>query len=147
MELLNKVLQIVLETALPILVSALAAWAIGKAREVFKKLKDKNPELYEILKAVSAEAVKAAEQVYGSQKGQEKKAYALKIAEKYREAKGIQLDLEIISAYIEAAVKDMNDYGNPYEYAIEMLNDEEEEDDDEDMKHIIDDSIAEGDNI
>ena len=50
MELLSKVLQAILEATLPILAAALAAWAVGKAREVFRKLKDKNPELYEILK-------------------------------------------------------------------------------------------------
>ena len=33
------------------------------------------------------------------------------------------MDIDIILGYIEAAVKDMNDYGNPYEYSIEMLDD------------------------
>lgn len=108
MELLSKVLQAILEAALPILAAALAAWAVGKAREVFRKLKDKNPELYEILKAVSERAVSAAEQVYGSGHGKEKKEYALKIAENYLRAKGIKLDLTVIEAYIEAAVMDLN---------------------------------------
>ena len=128
MELLSKVLQAVLETALPILASALAAWAIGKAIEIFKKVKDKNPELYEILKAVCERAVQAAEQVYTSGEGQQKKEYALNVAEAYLKAKGITLDLGIIDAYVEAAVKDMNDYGNPYEWdEIDMIDEAEEE--------------------
>ena len=127
MELLSKILQAVLEAALPILAAALASWVTGKAIEIFKKLKDKNPELYEICKVVSREAVTAAEQVYGSGEGQKKLEYAINFVEKYLAAKGIHLDIDIILGYIEAAVKDMNDYGNPYEYSIEMLNNNEEE--------------------
>lgn len=129
MELLSKVLQAVLEASLPILAAALASWAIGKALEIFKKLKDKNPELYEILKVVCREAVSAAEQVYGSGKGEQKLKYAINVVEKYLEAKGISLDLDIILAYIEAAVKEMNDYGNPSNYKIEAMDDENDNDD------------------
>ena len=128
MELFSKVLQAVLETALPILASALAAWSVGKAIKIFKKVKDKNPELYEILKAVCERAVHAAEQVYTSCEGKLKKEYALHVAEAYLKAKGIALDLGIIDAYVEAAVKDMNDYGNPYEWdEVEYLDDAEDE--------------------
>ena len=127
MELFSKILQAVLQAALPILAAALASWATGKAIEIFKKLRDKNPELYEILKVVSREAVTAAEQVYGGGEGQQKLKYAINFVEKYLAAKGIKLDIDIILGYIEAAVKDMNDYGNPYEYNIEMLNDDIEE--------------------
>lgn len=122
MELFSKILQAILEAALPILAAALASWAIGKAMEIFKKLKDKNPELYEILKVVCREAVTAAEQVYGGEHGSEKLQYAINVVEKYLAAKGIKLDIDIILAYIESAVKDMNDYGNPYEYEIDMIN-------------------------
>ena len=91
-------------------------------------MKDKNPELYEILKAVCERAVQAAEQVYTSGEGQKKKEYALHVAEAYLKAKGIALDLGIIDAYVEAAVKDMNDYGNPYEWEdVEFLDDAEVE--------------------
>ena len=123
MELFSKILQAVLQAALPILAAALATWATGKAIEIFKKLRDKNPELYEIMKVVCREAVTAAEQVYGGGEGQQKLKYAINFVEKYLAAKGIKLDIDIILGYIEAAVKDMNDYGNPYEYSIEMLDD------------------------
>lgn len=123
MELFSKILQAVLQAALPILAVALASWVTGKAIEIFKKLKDKNPELYEIMKVVCREAVTAAEQVYGGGEGQQKLKYAINFVEKYLSAKGITLDIDIILGYIEAAVKDMNDYGNPYEYSIEMLDD------------------------
>ena len=107
-EVLSNVLQAVLEAALPILVSAAAAWVIGKVIELVRKLKDANPELYEILKVIAERAVSAAEQIWGDQHGEEKKAYALNVVEKYLAAKGITLDLDIIDGYIEAAVGDMN---------------------------------------
>lgn len=127
MNLLSEVTQAVLEAALPILVGALTAWIIGKCRVVFKELKDANPELYEILRAVCSTAVQAAEQVYGSGKGQEKKAYALNVAEKYLSAKGIKLDLEIIDAYIESAVKDRKTWG---------IDEKDENDEPEDVSEI-----------
>ncbi len=127
MELLSKVLQAVLEASLPILAAALATWVMEKAIEMFRKLKDKNPELYEICKVVCREAVTAAEQVYGSGEGEQKLHYAINFVEKYLAAKGIKLDIDIILGYIEAAVKDMNDYGNPYECDIDMIDDDDEE--------------------
>lgn len=126
-ELVSKILQAVLEAALPILAAALATWVTGKAIEIFKKVKDKNPELYEILKVVCREAVTAAEQVYGTGEGKKKLEYAINFVEKYLAAKGIKLDIDIILGYIEAAVKDMNDYGMPYEYEIDMLDDEKDD--------------------
>lgn len=131
MELLSKVLQAVLEASLPILAAALAAWAMEKAIEMFRKLKDKNPELYEICKVVCREAVTAAEQVYGSGEGKKKLEYAINFVEKYLAAKGIKLDIDIILGYIEAAVKDMNDYGNPYESYIDDDDDEDDFDEEE----------------
>ena len=131
MELVSKILQAVLEASLPILAAALAAWVSGKVVELFKKLKDKNPELYEIMKVVSREAVTAAEQVYGGGEGKKKLEYAINFVEKYLSAKGINLDIDIILGYIEAAVKDMNDYGNPYEYDIDFDDDDEDEEEPE----------------
>ena len=122
MELFSKILQIILQTALPILVTSGAGWMIGKCIELFKKLKDKNPELYEILNVVSKKAVEAAEQVFGGEQGQKKKEYAIKMIEKYLLAKGIVLDVDVIVMYIEAAVKDMKKEGGelpPYEGATE----------------------------
>ena len=126
MELLSKVLQAVLEASLPILAAALAAWAVEKAIEMFRKLKDKNPELYEICKVVCREAVNAAEQVYGSGEGKKKLEYAINFVEKYLEAKGSKLDIDSILGYIEAAVKNMNDYGIPYECSTDLMDADDE---------------------
>lgn len=107
MELFNKMLQAVLEVALPMLVASAAGWMIGKCIEIFKKVRDKNPELYEILVVISKKAVEAAEQIFGGGRGQEKKEYAKMVIKKYLSAKGIILDLDVIEAYIEAAVKEL----------------------------------------
>ena len=111
MELFSKMLQSVLEIALPMLVASAAGWMIGKCIEIFKKVKDKNPELYEILVVISRKAVEAAEQIFGGGKGAEKKEYAKNIINKYLAAKGIVLDIDIIEAYIESAVKELKWHG------------------------------------
>ena len=110
MNLINKVLQAILEAALPILVTALAAWTIGKTAELFGKLKKRNPDVYECLVKIANVAVQSAEQLIGSKHGQEKKEYAKKVIEKYLASRGIKLDLDLIEAAIEAAVYNMNNY-------------------------------------
>ena len=111
MDLLSKVLQAVLEAAMPILVSALAAWLISKTREVLRKMKDAYPELGEILTNISKAAVNAAEQsIVGTGMGAKKKAYAFNVIEKYLAAKGLSVDLDIIDAMIESQVREMNLY-------------------------------------
>ena len=109
MSLLSKILQAVLEVALPILVSAAAAWAVGKAKEIFRKLKDENPDTYYVLSMIVEKAVDAAEQIYtGGGRGQEKKEYVINLIENYFRLRGIELDVHIIDAYIEAEVYRMN---------------------------------------
>ena len=108
MELVNKMFQTCLEVALPIFVSALAAWMIGKVAELFKKISMKNPDAAAYLMEICSTAVRAAEQIFGGEKGKEKKAYALKLVENYLKQLGIHHVLETIDAAIEAAVLDMN---------------------------------------
>ena len=123
MNLLSKVLQAVLEASLPILVSALAAWIAAKAGEMFRKMKDTNPELGEILTNISKAAVNAAEQsIVGSGLGAEKREYAFSIVKKYLKAKGIDVDPDIIYAMIESEVRKMNLYEAFYYEAEEKPN-------------------------
>lgn len=128
MNLFNKILQAVLETALPILVSALAAWLIAKTAEIFKKIRQKNPEAYESLYRIASVAVQSAEQMIGSKHGQEKKEYAKKIIAKFLKEKGIVLDLDVIEAAIESAVYNMNNYHYEIVEDTEFLQNEAEND-------------------
>jgi len=113
MELVNKLLQTLLEVALPILVTALATWMVGKVVELFKRIAQKSPDAAAYLMEICNTAVRAAEQIFGGEKGKEKKAYAIKLVQAYLAQIGIKLDLETIDAAIEAAVLDMN-----WEYAL-----------------------------
>ena len=108
MELVNKLLQTLLEVALPILVTAAATWMIGKVVEIFKKIAQKNPDVAAYVMEICSTAVRAAEQIFGGEKGKEKKAYAIKLVEAYLSQVGIKLDLETIDAAVEAAVLEMN---------------------------------------
>lgn len=121
MDLFSQILQIILQTALPLLVASGAGWMIGKCIEVFKKVKDKNPDLYETLVVISRKAVEAAEQIFGGEKGKIKKEYAVSVIEKFLDAKGIHLDVDVIVMYIESAVKELKDSGKelpPYEEEV-----------------------------
>ena len=108
MELVNKMLQTCLEVALPILVSALATWMVGKVVELFRRIAQKSPDAAAYLMEICSTAVRAAEQIFGGEKGKEKKRYAIKVVEAYLKQVGIHLDLETIDAAIEAAVLEMN---------------------------------------
>lgn len=48
--------------------------------------------------------VEAAEQVYDSAEGKKKKEYVLELAQKELIARGIKIDVDVLSGYIEAAV-------------------------------------------
>lgn len=111
MAFVSKLLQAVLEATLPILATALAAWLVTKTREVLRKLRDKNPELGEILTNISKAAVNAAEQsIVGTGLGKQKKEYAINVVTKYLKEKGLDIDLDIIDAMIESQVRQMNSF-------------------------------------
>lgn len=114
MELLNIVsimkwvLSAILQVFLPILVVALASWASSKAIAAYKKMKETNPEMYNVIKAITVNAVQAAEQIFGGERGAEKKEYAKSIVEKFLASYGLYIDLDIIDMYIESAVCELN---------------------------------------
>lgn len=97
----TNVIQIVIEAAILIL----AAFAVIRTAG---EIKTKTPEVCETLKAVCERVVHAAEQIYASGRGQEKKQYAIDAVQKYLKANNITLDLSLIESFIEAAVMDMN---------------------------------------
>ena len=108
MELTSRILKTVLEAALPVLITAAAAWMVGKAVEIFRNIAQENPDAAAYLFEICSTAVRAAEQIFGGEKEKEKKAYALRLVQAYLERIGLRLDLETIDAAIEAAVLEMN---------------------------------------
>ncbi len=97
----TNVIQIVIEAVILIL----AAFAVIRTAG---EIKTETPEVYETMKAVCERVVRAAEQIYTSGRGQEKKQYAIDAVQKYLKANNITLDLSLIEPFIEAAVMDMN---------------------------------------
>lgn len=103
-EFLSSFVQNLLLAIAPFLASLVAAWLIAKTREAWAKAKEAEPDLVDTLRWIAKQAVIAAEQAGAASEFGGKKNYAIGVAEKYLEAKGINVDLDLISAAIEAAV-------------------------------------------
>ena len=100
MKLLSTVLQLVVAAVLPVLAAAAVSWV----KIQWKKFQANNRDVsYEIENAVAI-AVKAAEQLGLNGAIDDKKKYALDIAEKWLAANGLTIDLDVIDAAIESAV-------------------------------------------
>jgi len=88
---------------------------IGVAVALIKKLwaeaKAAQPDVFAEIERVAMMVVDAAEQAGINTIIEDKKKYALDLAEKFLAAQGIVVDLDIVAAAIEAAVKAMKDDG------------------------------------
>lgn len=100
-EIWSKILEQVLLAALPILAAAVVGWILQSIREGWARLDDRKREM--IAEAVKV-AVYAAEQAGAAGLIEGKKEYALEIAEKWLASKGINLNIDLLDAAIEAAV-------------------------------------------
>lgn len=65
-------------------------------------------EQLSILYGIAQTVVFAAEKIFGAKMGEDKLAYALKMAKKLLEEKGLTFDEEVIRAAIEAQVKKLD---------------------------------------
>lgn len=101
---LSGVLQAVLIAAIPPLVAAGVQWLLAKAKLALAKVAESKPGIMEMLEFAAEFAVKAAEQAQLGKLIEDKKAYAVGVAEKWLETKGLQVDLDLIEAAIEKAV-------------------------------------------
>jgi hypothetical protein len=101
MEYISKLLQNLLLAILPIL----AAQGVAILIAVYKSKRAEMTERQQwILDNAVRVAVVAAEQLYKAGNGDEKKAYALQVAENWIAEKGLTVDLHLLEAQIEAAV-------------------------------------------
>lgn len=118
-------LQKFLEIVLPVLVSALAGLAIAWITKVVNQIKSSisSDAQWYISQAVES-AVLAAEQVGLDDFLMDKKQYALNVAQKQLDAKGIKIDLGILSDLIEAAV--MSEFNRGREPVFELGESEPE---------------------
>ena len=88
----------------PVLAAMVAAWMIAKIKEAWAKARTAAGEWVWVLDAIAEKAVNAAEQSNMAGLIQDKKAFALDLAQKFLVEQGYNIDLSLIDAAIEAAV-------------------------------------------
>ncbi len=107
MPILSKVIEAVLVVLLPPLVVAVVGFIWAKAKEMWEKAKAWNPTITEYLEQAAEFAVIAAEQAGAAKLIEDKKQYAIKIAEQWLEARHVTVDISLIDAAIEKAVLEL----------------------------------------
>ena len=89
-----------LKVLLPVCVALILKWAM----ELWLKIKASRPDLAEILSYAARTAVYAAEQVFGSGHGAEKRDYAIEFMQNYLAEKGVTVNVDVIVSAVESAV-------------------------------------------
>ena len=97
-----RLLENVLVAVLPILATTLTVWLIQKIRAIGGDINENT--MYAIRAAVNI-AVTAAEQAGVAGLIEDKKAYALELAQSYLGKQKIKIDLVLLDGIIESAVK------------------------------------------
>jgi LL-H family phage holin len=106
--LINGLAPILVDALIAVLVGAIAF--VGRAVHGFINA-NKNVKGFEFLSQLATIAVQAAEQVYADQDGDTKKRFAIDFLEKALAERNINVDLDVISTAIEAAV--MSEFNYP----------------------------------
>jgi len=101
---LSAVLQGLLEFLLPIVAVAIISVLVSWAKLLWQKAKSWNLDATYLLEEAAKVAVTAAEQAGAAELIEDKKSYAMDIAERWLAEHGIHLDIELIDAAVEAAV-------------------------------------------
>jgi hypothetical protein len=102
-----KLLEDVIVLAVSAIVPAVLALIVVMIRKKFAEFKNIYPEYGYLLEQAASFAVKAAEEANFAGFIDDKRAYALEIAQKYLDDHKVKLSLEVIDAAIEAAVYDV----------------------------------------
>ena len=111
MPILSKVIEAILIAILPPRVAFLVSIGLAYAKRVWGDLKQRYPTVTELVEEAAKFAVQAAEQAGAAELIEDKKAYAIKIAEAWLEANHITTDLDLIDAAIEKAVLELFNSG------------------------------------
>lgn len=107
MPILSKVLEVVLSVVLPVLAVALVSAIIALAKKLWAQAKQASPEITDVLEQAAKFAVEAAEQAGAAELIEDKKQYAIEIAEKWLSTKNLYIDVDLIDAAIEKAVLEL----------------------------------------
>ena len=106
-EVLSSVLQAVLLVALPPMAVAVYKWISAQAEKLLAEAREWNPTVMDVVCQAARFAVAAAEQAGIGELIEDKKSYALEVAQLWLKEKGIVVDLKLVDAAIEAAVLDL----------------------------------------
>lgn len=101
---LSRVLEAILVAVLPVLFASLAGFLVAKAKLLWAQAKEWNPTVTDLAERAARFAVIAAEQAGAAKLIEDKKAYALGIAELWLKERDITIDLKLLDAAIEKAV-------------------------------------------
>ncbi len=102
-EFLSRFVQELAVRAGPVLVLFLASWLLNVAANVWGKVKASRPDLAEHLQYAASLGIAAAEAAGLNHVVQEKKAYAIDVAQDYLARMGLKVDLTLVSNAIESA--------------------------------------------
>lgn len=100
----SSILQTILLAIIAAVVPSIIAWLKAQAAYLVEKIRAAQPELTDYLRDAADIAVRAAEQSKLAGLIEDKKDYALEVAEAWLEARGVTIDLHLLEAAIEAAV-------------------------------------------
>lgn len=103
-----------LKILLPVLTAFLINLARVKAKQWMEEIKSRRPNLHKAMIVGTRIAVAAAEQAEAAKLVENKKDYALDVAQEYLDSKGFEeINLKVLDAIIEAEVAKLNSKGEP----------------------------------
>lgn len=97
---LGEIVTQILQILLPLCIALIIKWSV----EIYQKIKKDQPEWLPVLEYAAEVAVLAAEQVFGSGHGEEKRDYAIATIERILAEQGLVIDVDVIADAIEAEV-------------------------------------------
>ncbi len=126
MPVLSKVIEAILIAILPPLAVVLVSVVLAHAKRVWGDLKRCYPSVTDLVEQAAVFAVQAAEQAGAAELIEDKKAYAIQIAEAWLVANHITTDIDLIAAAIEKAVLELfnSDDETPTGYTGPVTKDE-----------------------
>ena len=108
LDLLFKIVEGILVAVAPLVVGLVAMWIKAKIDEVKAGIEQQlNDNQRWLLETAANVAVEAAEQMKLGELIEDKKDYAMAVAQQYLASHNVNLDLEVIEAAVEAAVLDL----------------------------------------
>lgn len=126
MPVLSKVIEAILIAILPPLAVVLVSVVLAHAKMLWADLKRCYPSVTDLVEQAAVFAVQAAEQAGAAELIEDKKAYAIQIAEAWLVANHITTDIDLIGAAIEKAVLELfnSDDETPTGYTGPVTKDE-----------------------